>query len=159
MSVNNWLNYASGQGPPLVSNMLKYCHLSLGYCLLRWCNWGGSIEVVPLRWCNWGGSIEEDRLRRIDWGGSIEAVQLRRFNWGGSIEVVQLRRFNWGGSIEEVQLRRFNCAVFQILYNSTTFRAKDLHLFQTLSFIIISSLWYLSVSQVVKVAIPGSESY
>ena len=71
------LNYASGQGPPLVSNMLKYCHLWLG---------------------DWGGSVEEVRLGRFDWGGSIEEVQLRWFNWGGSIEEVRLRRFNWGGA-------------------------------------------------------------
>ena len=44
------------------------------------------------------------------------------------------------------------------LKDSTTFRAKDLHLFQTLPSIIISSLWYLSVIQVVKAAYPGSES-
>ena len=43
-----------------------------------------------------------------------------------------------------------------LLLNSTTFRAKDLYLFQTLSSIVISFLWYLSVFQVVKVANLGS---
>ena len=35
------LDYISGQGPPFVSNILKY-----------WFFQGGSVEVVQLRWSN-----------------------------------------------------------------------------------------------------------